>query len=301
MMTNLLQNLDQQRLLFDTAPPANRVTDEGGIELSLELARNGYVVIGGVKNVEAAIQRGYSAIAHLGARHELRHLGLHGVQLAKADRIPVCETFVRSDFQCLHFDYGLPVLPVPGGQIWYAFSLLWMPPSASGSGVRTRILKLCDLSPVLQKLTSSAAIERLRAYTQAHGDGWLRPAPVNTGRIAALVRWLDGMLGTRYFSNLVEADSATFFENGEQLSADENLRRETEALSLFGVRLGDVEHNVVLQPGELLILDNTVLAHGRLGQRPPGEVWQLLFGLVGLEPARLHAILERAAKALGCA
>jgi hypothetical protein len=63
----------------------------------------------------------------------------------------------------------------------------------------------------------------------------------------------------------------------------------------FGVDLEDVEERVRLRRGELLLLDNVRVVHGRIGQRPQREVWQILFGLPDLNPPSVDRIVEAAA------
>lgn len=52
------------------------------------------------------------------------------------------------------------------------------------------------------------------------------------------------------------------------------------------------EQAVMLAPGELLIFDNLAIAHGRIGCRPAGELWQLCIGLKSAEQAVQAEILE---------
>ena len=74
----------------------------------------------------------------------------------------------------------------------------------------------------------------------------------------------------------------------------ELLARQADAIGapLVEVRIDDAEIDIDLQPGELLLFDNLVLAHGRRGTRQPGELRQRVFGH-RLQPADQRKLRDR--------
>jgi hypothetical protein len=76
-----------------------------------------------------------------------------------------------------------------------------------------------------------------------------------------------------------------------------NIRSEDAFLQQHGLRVEDVEVEVDLQPGELLVFDNHALAHGRRGSRRPGELRQRVYGHRGLTPAAQCELRDRVLRA----
>lgn len=142
--------------------------------------------------------------------------GLSEFQLAKADRIPVCDSFVASAFQCLHFDYGLPILTRPGQSV-YGIAALFMPPEAISSGTLTRIVRLNSMKRMRVRCRKDI-VQGLRSYAVAYGDGWSSPEPVNTGRISIWLRFLDAVAQQRRFASLFDADSANFILHDDSVA-----------------------------------------------------------------------------------
>ena len=60
-----------------------------------------------------------------------------------------------------------------------------------------------------------------------------------------------------------------------------------------GLSVREVEIEVGLQPGEVLIFDNLALAHGRRGVRQPGELRQWVFGHRALDRSGQRRLRDR--------
>src|SRR5262249_35469399 len=136
-----------------------------------------------------------------------KSLRYRDLRVAKGDRIPVCTSFVESCFQCLHFDYGLPILPGPD-QALYAVTALFMSPTSTSSGTATRLLPLNALRGTAWSGAWNA--RRVKDYAREHGDGWRQPTAENTGRLSIFLRFLDAMSSKPRFSQFIDTDSATF-------------------------------------------------------------------------------------------
>lgn len=210
----------------------------------------------------------------------------------------MCDPFVRAGFQCLHFDYGLAVLPRVN-QPLYGVTALFMPPEAASSGTITRILPLSELVGSTLAIESPALVDRLKGYVAQYGDGWRDPAFVNTGRISIFLRFLDVMSPQPKFSEHIDVDSATFIRKcGLHCDSDSGQwQRETKLLQEFGIDIARTEHHIVLNLGELLIFDNLRNVHGRLGRRASREIWQMLFGLPDIDAELLGRVMNYAASA----
>jgi hypothetical protein len=72
-----------------------------------------------------------------------------------------------------------------------------------------------------------------------------------------------------------------------------SLDEERRFFANHGIQLPDMELEVVLRRGELLIFDNLAVAHGRRGARRTGELSQLCIGYRALDPARQMTLVTR--------
>ncbi len=116
--------------------------------------------------------------------------------------------------------------------------------------------------------------------------------PGNTGRISMLLRFLDAAFAQRRFASLIDSDSANFIgrATGQGGSVASYITSERALLREFGIDLEAAEERVCLGPGDMLLIDNVAVVHGRVGNRRPRELWHMLFGL----EAPSHAIIDRA-------
>jgi len=232
-------------------------------------------------------------IAELGKREPYRSLDFSSFRVAKADRIPVCESMKVTSFQCLHFDYGLPVLAC-GEQPLYGVVALYKTPCSERSPSQTRIVRLDALKKATSALRPSEIGRRLREYVAAYGDGWRQPEPANTGRISIFLRFVEAIFGQKRFASLIESDSANFLVDAAKEIGLQASGVEAEQLLLqdLGVDLGSVEERVCLEPGDMLLFDNLAVVHGRIGRRQPRELWQMLFGLRSLSSSAIERVVS---------
>jgi hypothetical protein len=288
----LREAFDHQRLLFDLSPVAVLFADGPTSPVAQQYASQGYVICRDVPSVERAFALAMRTIAALALSEPYTSMGYGDFQLAKADRTPVCDSIVQANFQTLHFDYGLPVLSRPQ-QGFYGVVALYMPPETTGSFAETRIVQLRELKAETG-LVRKHAIERLCDYVCAHGDGWSQPSPTNTGRIAIFLRVLEALRGENRFAALIDSDSAGFISEATQSANTDSayLELERSLFHEFGIDLGPVERRVRLRPGDMLLLDNVSIVHGRLGKRPARELWHMLFGVPDLSPPAIHRMLN---------
>lgn len=289
-LLNPFRLFNQQRTLFQFGSPAHTYAGHCYSGIAGQFRAKGHVVCSQVRTVQDAYTITMEVVSRLSKTEPYASLRYGDYLIAKADRIPVCEQFVRGGFQCLHFDYGLPVLPRTN-QTLYAVTALFMPPTVASSSSITRIVPLSRLADTSVARKSPVFVDRLKEYAARHGDGWREPALVNTGRISIFLRFLDAISPEPRFSGHIDVDSATFIRKcGLPCESDlEQWQRESELLTEFGVDLAKTEHHIVLSPGDLLIFDNLTNVHGRFGRRANREIWQMLLGL----PDADHELLQR--------
>lgn len=195
-------------------------------------------------------------------------------------RIPQCPGMEDATFQALHFDYGAPVVHVPGpAQYTCLYTALYFPEGEPEGSAETRLLSLSpflrDGNPALLQ----AMIGALPGYVRAFGDGWDRPQPFRTGRLACFARFLDAASGTPRLAHFFDQTTWQWFGDGSPSpGGTRELGREIDWFSHWGFSLPRHERRVRLRPGDLLVIDNLRACHGRLGRRQMGEVYQMMAG-----------------------
>lgn len=284
---------DRQKLLFDLSPLAHHFAHATGSSTAKALVERGFAVCHDVRTVEDAFAIAMSAIAELAKREPYLSLDFSSFRVAKADRIPVCESMKVTRFQCLHFDYGLPVLAY-GEQPLYGVVALYKTPCSERSPSQTRIVRLDALKKATSALGHGEVERRLREYVAEYGDGWRLPEPANTGRISIFLRFVEAIFSQKKFASLIESDSANFLIDATQEIGLQTSGIEAERLLLqgLGVDLRSGEERVCLEPGDMLLFDNLAVVHGRIGRRQPRELWQMLFGLRSLSSSAIERVVS---------
>lgn len=235
--------------------------------------RHGYDVLPDVPDITAAA----SIIARTVDDH---------IDLAKADEIPVCADVVESEYQVLHFDMGMPLVPCEDEQLLITHVGIYLPEAEPEPEAETRILELAGLAA---GLSTDEADCRLERYAQRFGDGW---GDINTGRLACFARVLDALDGTTDFAADRDRPVGQWFRPDARLSADEAFRLESDYFRTKGIDLEKVEQRVALRPGDLLLIDNLRVVHGRIGHRREREICNLMFGVERLDASDV-AIVRR--------
>jgi hypothetical protein len=190
---------------------------------------------------------------------------------------------LRRDFQALHMDFGLPVVPAGPTDV-ARFTALYVNRGHAPTTALTRIVPLSELLSQRTWIEPELLLERLHSYGQA-----------NTGDGGA---YIEGI-----FARIVEAadDSPTLPRCGD---ADflcgmefDSVAQESYHFAGRGLDLDRVEQRVLLCPSQLLLLDNLATAHGRLGIRKTLELHQLCVGFRNLDEPEQVVLCRRVLEA----
>jgi hypothetical protein len=278
---------NNQRLLFDTTRP---IREAGAASVREHYYKHGWIVLDEViENEFEAIQRQEDFINSIDGSKLPIHQRFHDrIQLAKADQIPVCDDIVATSFQVLHFDMGHPFLESEG-QLFVSHVGIYLPQTTNHKvTARTRLVELDGLLKYLGSLPEE--IERkVIAYVSKHGDGWTGH---NTYRLACFIRFLDALSDSPELKHQIDKTVGQWFENEDKLDETSAHQKELAFYAKHGINLGALEHQIALKPGQLLILDNTRVIHGRIGKRRTKELFNFMWGIEGIISEDITALRQ---------
>jgi hypothetical protein len=203
--------------------------------------------------------------------------------------LPPVDATPSRDFQTLHFDFGLPLVPVVPTDV-ARFTALHMPADVHGNGATTRLVPLKPLLAQRRWPHPDELPARLAAYGHSHG-AWDDQAGYTEGSLARIV---EAALGDPPV--LPSVKKCPGFLCGAEFAS---LDAETQFFAHRGLEPGAVEIVVTLNPGEALMFDNLLVAHGREGTRRPGELRQRVYGHRRLSVQRQLRIRSRVLAAFG--
>ena len=187
------------------------------------------------------------------------------------------------EFQTLHFDFGLPLDPKLDQDV-ARYTALHIP---RGVGSVSAVTRLVPLDGLLSQRTWPSSAELLNgmiAYGRTHG-AWDDARGYVEGSLARVV---EGAAASSPCLPSVKAEPG--FLCGTEF---DSLRSEVAFFEQHGLRVEDVEVELHVRPGELLVFDNLALAHGRRGTRGPGELRQRVYGHKRLGRAAQRELRDR--------
>lgn len=193
------------------------------------------------------------------------------------------------DFQMLHLDFGLPLAPVVPTDV-ARFTALHVHAQAPASDAVTRLVPLRALLVAGAWPDRDELIRRFAAYGDSHGM-WEGAAGYVEGSLARIVEAALGQTPV-----LPSVTTKPGFLCGTEFAT---LADEVAFFAERGLRLDAVAIEICVRPGELLVIDNFAVAHGRRGTRQPGELHQRLFGHRALSVQHQIEIRDRVLAALG--
>jgi hypothetical protein len=202
--------------------------------------------------------------------------------------LPPADGEESRDFQTLHFDFGIPLVPkVP--QDVARYTALHIP---EGFGRTVAVTRLVPLGALLgQRVWPSRTelLARFRAYGRTYG-AWDDANGYVEGSLARIVEAAAGR------PLLPSVKQEPGFLCGMEF---DRLDSEIRFFAQHSLPLADVQVEVRLSEGELLVFDNLVLAHGRRGSRRPGELRQRVFGEKRVGVTRQRELRDRWLAAFG--
>jgi hypothetical protein len=187
------------------------------------------------------------------------------------------------DFQLLHFDFGIPLDPVAPADVGQ-YTALHVSARVSSSTAVTRLVPLAALLGQQAWPPVPELLRRFRAYGHSHGAR-RGTTGYTEGSLARIIEAASGRQPT-----LPSVKTEPGFLCGNELASTDS---EREFLAERGACVMEVEMEVHLQPGELLIFDNLRLAHGRHGVRSPGELHQRVYGYRALPASGQRSLRSR--------
>ncbi len=183
--------------------------------------------------------------------------------------IPPIDGEATRDFQTLHFDFGLPLDPKVAQDV-ARYTALHVPLEASEVKAFTRLVPLVGLLGQRSWPQPAELLDRLTTYGRTHG-AWDDARGYTEGSLARIIE-AAAAPGSPVLPS-VKVDPG--FLCGLEF---DSLSSELAFFSRYGLCIRDVEVEIALGPGELLLFDNLAVAHGRRGRRQPGELRQRVFG-----------------------
>jgi len=197
--------------------------------------------------------------------------------------LPPIDGEATRGFQTLHFDFGLPLEPKLEQDV-ARFTALHIPRGIGSVSAVTRLVPLAALLSQRSWPPLPELLGALIAYGRTHG-AWDDARGYVEGSFARVV---EGAAANSPRLPSVKADPG--FLCGTEF---DSLRSEVTFFDQHGLRVSEVEVEVDLQPGELLVFNNLALAHGRRGARQPGELRQRVYGHRRLSPAAQCELRDR--------
>lgn len=197
--------------------------------------------------------------------------------------VPPVEGPPSRDFQTLHLDFGLPLIPVVPADV-ARFTALQVLAGEPVSEALTRLVPLRLLFGARLWPDHQELIRRFAAYGASHG-AWDDAAGYIEGSLARIV---EAALGQTPVLPSVKTEP-DFLCGAEFTSLDEEQR----FLHERGLHPDGVAVEVCLHPGELLVFDHLLVAHGRRGRRRAGELHQRVFGHRGVPVEQQTQLRDR--------
>jgi hypothetical protein len=205
--------------------------------------------------------------------------------------IPPPDGVPSRDFQTLHFDFGLPLVPVVAQDV-ARYTALYIARSAADASATTRLVPLAPLLRRRDWPERAELLARFVAYGRTHG-AWDDSQGYSEGSLA---RVIEAASAASPVLPSVKADPD--FLCGMEF---DSLSAESAFFLRHGLDVEEVAIDVALRPGHLMVFDNLAVAHGRRGRRQPGELHQRVFGHRQLRPVAQRASRDRVLSAFSSA
>lgn len=281
----MYNHFNQQKYLYDLTPGLKNFPLNFHPEIPREFEEKGYTLLSGLSSEHEAVDTLYSVSKFLRTReNKFSYLFAEDIRLTKADKIPVCCDYSDNGCQALHFDMGMPFLPLENEkQAMVTLIGLYQPIDSLPSKAKTRVLPLKGL--LKDWNISEKEEEQLKDYLENHGDG---PREYNSKRLQLFARFLDAVKGYQELKNDGDKSMAKWFSDEKDSEGLRSLEREYSFYQNHGLNLKNLEEQIQIEPGQMLIIDNTRVVHGRIGQRQRAELYQFMMGTDNCSVDNIH-------------
>jgi hypothetical protein len=195
------------------------------------------------------------------------------------------------EFQTLHFDFGLPLDPKLDQDV-ARYTALHVPAGVGSVSAATRLVPLARLLSQRTWPPFAELVDGVVTYGRTHG-AWDDTRGYVEGSLARIV---EGAVANSPCLPSVKANPD--FLCGMEF---DSLHSELAFFEQHGLRVREVEVEVDLRPGHLLVFDNLAVAHGRRGERRPGELRQRVYGHRDLNPAAQCELRDQVLRAFDSA
>ena len=185
-------------------------------------------------------------------------------------------------FQTLHIDFGLPLAPRVVRDIG-RYTALHVPAGRGRPTAVTRLVPIADLFAQRPWPGAAELVDRFATYGATHG-AWDDTSGYVEGSLARIVDAADAE------PSLPSVRTEPGFLCGMEFT---DLGAEVAFFTRHGLRLSEVQRDVCLGPGDLLVFDDVAVAHGRDGARAPAELRQWVFGHAELDVPAQRALRDR--------
>lgn len=259
--------LDDQKLIFH-ASPFIRHNSKPQTADQQRFAREGYCLIEKIRDKNQCLEylADFVSTLSLSASPHFE-VFKNKFQLGKYNRIPsrFCQDAVQTDFLALHHEMGLPFASTEQKNTLYLVLALWAPPDSQISPTVTRLLHVSHFLAAKNNI-----LESIHSYAKKYGEG---DPNYNSGRLSATARLLDAFYKPFELTHMIDERIS------EWMQPRPGPEFEKEFFAKRGINLKDFEVNIQLKAGQLLIIDNTLVAHGRRGYRRAEEIFQFHYGV----------------------
>jgi hypothetical protein len=190
--------------------------------------------------------------------------------------IPGSDDTTRN-FQCLHFDGGIPLL-VNSPQDLVLFTALYLPKTGTPSSASTRFIDLDAITQQARWGTLPHLEDRLTTYWKNLGSSWNWDDD-RSYKESCFARIVDAFSGTEELTNFRKTPQSEWSKASREGNEFGSIEDESAFFKRHGIEIEAVAKSIKLQPGQLILFDNTRMVHGRVGRRKKHEIFQMSYGL----------------------
>jgi hypothetical protein len=287
---------DDDPTAVDVAQERSTLHDSGVASKQVELRLRGWALWRDIDDTAKAVELAAHIASAFVRRFDAPIADLRAAEMLELGATPTRASAADAPyFRALGFAGGHPVVESGNGQRFAALVGWYADGERERCKLETRLVSIPALLPAAAPIDAAQVEGRLGDYVVAYGNRWPDVPDQRPLRLACLARFLDALQPA---PTLVARTARDWFvEAGD--SAEQSLAREVAYFEQCGVDLAQHEVRVLLEPGDLLVVDNLTCAHGFVGPLPQYPRIECTFGTSGLTAGGVRAIRAWWAARLG--